>query len=66
VTQRLERKLLADVARASSDFRLLEPGDRVLVAVSGGPSGTLRLSTIWQCSGLCCALVALRLNQTST
>jgi 3'-phosphoadenosine 5'-phosphosulfate sulfotransferase (PAPS reductase)/FAD synthetase len=36
VTQRLERKLLADVARASSDFGLLEPGDRVLVAVSGG------------------------------
>jgi len=36
VTDRLERKLLAEVARASSDFALLEPGDRVLVAVSGG------------------------------
>jgi len=33
---RLEKRLLADVARASSDFRLLEPGDRVMVAVSGG------------------------------
>jgi tRNA 2-thiocytidine biosynthesis protein TtcA len=33
---RLERKLLAEVARASHDFTLLEPGDRVLVAVSGG------------------------------
>jgi tRNA 2-thiocytidine biosynthesis protein TtcA len=32
----LEKKLLAEVARASADFRLLEPGDRVLVAVSGG------------------------------
>ena len=34
--ERLEKKLLALVAKASSDFRLLEPGDRVMVAVSGG------------------------------
>jgi tRNA 2-thiocytidine biosynthesis protein TtcA len=33
---RLEKRLLAEVARASHDFQLLEPGDRVLVAVSGG------------------------------
>jgi tRNA 2-thiocytidine biosynthesis protein TtcA len=33
---RLERKLLGDVARASADFALLEPGDHVMVAVSGG------------------------------
>jgi tRNA 2-thiocytidine biosynthesis protein TtcA len=33
---RLEKRLLDDVARASSDFALLEPNDRVLVAVSGG------------------------------
>lgn len=33
---RLEKRLLSLVAKASSDFRLLEPGDRVLVAVSGG------------------------------
>ncbi len=33
---RLEHRLLAQVARASADFSLLEPGDRVLVAVSGG------------------------------
>lgn len=33
---RLEKRLLDDVARASSDFALLEPDDRVLVAVSGG------------------------------
>jgi tRNA 2-thiocytidine biosynthesis protein TtcA len=33
---RLEHRLLTTVARASADFGLLEPGDRVLVAVSGG------------------------------
>jgi tRNA 2-thiocytidine biosynthesis protein TtcA len=33
---KLEKKLLAGVAKASADFKLLEPGDRVMVAVSGG------------------------------
>lgn len=33
---RLEKRLLAAVAKASVDYRLLEPGDRVMVAVSGG------------------------------
>jgi len=33
---RLERRLLGQIARASADFNLLEPGDRVMVAVSGG------------------------------
>ena len=33
---RIEHRLLSSVARASADFGLLEPGDRVLVAVSGG------------------------------
>lgn len=33
---RLEKRLLDDLARASSDFALLEPDDRVMVAVSGG------------------------------
>jgi tRNA 2-thiocytidine biosynthesis protein TtcA len=32
----LEKKLLAAVARASAEHRLLEAGDRVMVAVSGG------------------------------
>jgi tRNA 2-thiocytidine biosynthesis protein TtcA len=32
----LERLLLRHVGRAISDFRLIEPGDRILVAVSGG------------------------------
>src|SRR3954454_24457589 len=33
---RLEKLLLTSIARASHDFSLLEPGDRVLVGVSGG------------------------------
>jgi tRNA 2-thiocytidine biosynthesis protein TtcA len=35
-TERLERRLLRDTARAIEDFALVEPGDRILVAVSGG------------------------------
>lgn len=34
--ERLERRLLDEVARASKDFGLLEPGDRVAVGMSGG------------------------------
>jgi tRNA 2-thiocytidine biosynthesis protein TtcA len=34
--RRLERRLLADAARAIWDFSLIAPGDRVMVAVSGG------------------------------
>ncbi len=33
---RLEKRLLSAVARASSDFRLLEPEDHVMVCLSGG------------------------------
>jgi tRNA 2-thiocytidine biosynthesis protein TtcA len=32
----VEKHLLNELARASSDFRLLEPNDKVMVAVSGG------------------------------
>lgn len=32
----VEKHLLKELARASSDFRLLEPNDKVMVAVSGG------------------------------
>jgi tRNA 2-thiocytidine biosynthesis protein TtcA len=35
-SSKLEKKLLAQVAQASADFGLIEPGDRILVAVSGG------------------------------
>src|SRR5688500_7942954 len=34
--ERIEKKLLSAMAKASADFRLIEPGDRVMVAVSGG------------------------------
>jgi tRNA 2-thiocytidine biosynthesis protein TtcA len=34
--ERLERRLLSEVARASDDHKLLEPGDRVMVGMSGG------------------------------
>ena len=33
---RLESRLLKKVARASSNYNLIEPGDKILVAVSGG------------------------------
>lgn len=33
---RRQKRLLAQVAQASSDFGLLEPGDRVMCAISGG------------------------------
>ena len=32
----LEKRLLRDVGRAIADFRLIEPGDRILVGISGG------------------------------
>lgn len=35
-TERLEQRLLSEMARASRDHRLLEPDDKVMVAVSGG------------------------------
>lgn len=36
ILRRLEKKLLAQVGQASADFGLIEPGDRIMVAVSGG------------------------------
>ena len=36
VSCRLESRLLKQVARASCDYKLIEPGDKILVAVSGG------------------------------
>jgi tRNA 2-thiocytidine biosynthesis protein TtcA len=35
-TLQIERRLLRDVGRAISDYRLVEEGDRILVAMSGG------------------------------
>ena len=35
-TSRLEHRLLTQMGRASKEFRLIEPGDRIMVCVSGG------------------------------
>src|SRR5438270_14041098 len=32
----LQKRLLREVGRAIADFRLIEPGDRILVGISGG------------------------------
>lgn len=36
MTSRLENKLMRQMSRASKDFGLLEPGDRVMACISGG------------------------------
>src|SRR5690242_10013793 len=33
---RLEKRLLHHAGRAIADFRMIEPGDRILVGISGG------------------------------
>ncbi|MBN1606424.1 MAG: tRNA 2-thiocytidine(32) synthetase TtcA [Polyangiaceae bacterium] len=48
VAERLEKGLIARVARASIDFDLLERGDRVLVAVSGGKDSLCLLALLRQ------------------
>jgi tRNA 2-thiocytidine biosynthesis protein TtcA len=47
-TDRLEEKLVAAVARASAEHRLIEPGDRILVAVSGGKDSHTMLHLLRQ------------------
>jgi tRNA 2-thiocytidine biosynthesis protein TtcA len=41
--ERLERRLLSRVARASQDHDLIEPGDRIMVAMSGGKDSFVML-----------------------
>jgi tRNA(Ile)-lysidine synthase len=40
--------LLQQVQQTIQDYRMLEPGHTVLVAVSGGPDSMLLLHTLWQ------------------
>lgn len=47
-SKQLERKLLNQLAEASAAFRLLEPNDRVMVAVSGGKDSLVLLYLLRQ------------------
>lgn len=63
---RLERTLLADMARASKDFNLVEPDDRIMVGISGGKdSWTLLhlLRLVQKKVGFDFSIVAVNLDQ---
>ena len=54
--RRIEQRILERVGRAIEDFALIEPGDRILVAVSGGKDSLSLWDILWrlgyQCDGL--------------
>lgn len=45
---RLEKRLLEQIGRASADFGLLEPGDRILCGLSGGKDSYAMISLLRQ------------------
>jgi tRNA 2-thiocytidine biosynthesis protein TtcA len=63
---RLGKKLLRKVSSASQDFSLVEPGDRVMVCLSGGKDSFTMLHLLRQLQGLVpfeFSLVAVNLDQ---
>src|SRR5690349_15359042 len=62
----VEKHLLHELAHASSDFRLLEPNDRVMVAVSGGKDSLSMLHLLRETSRkapFSFSLIAVNLDQ---
>lgn len=45
---KLEKKIFNKVGRAISDFNMIEEGDRILVAVSGGKDSWVLLHLLWE------------------
>ncbi len=63
---RLEKILLNDVSRASRDFKLIEPNDRIMVGISGGKDSYTLLHLLREIQKRCgfpLSIVAVNLDQ---
>ncbi|WP_373044297.1 tRNA 2-thiocytidine(32) synthetase TtcA [Vulgatibacter sp.] len=63
---RLEKTLMAEIARASKDFNLIEPNDRIMVGISGGKDSYTLLHLLRQIQkrvGFPFSIVAVNLDQ---